>query len=288
MGQAMVLKKPDWIKVRLPAGGTWKHVDEVLSRYGLYTVCDEARCPNKGECWGCGTATFMILGDVCTRGCRFCAVKTARCGLPPRLDEPEALAGAALEMGLNYVVITSVDRDDLPDRGSAHFAACVKAVKSGGGKAKVEVLIPDYAGAELLAVAEAKPDLLAHNVETVRRLQTVRDRRASFDKSLSTLREAKTAGVTVTKSSILLGLGETRSELKETYDELRSAGVDILIMGQYLRPTEDEIPVAEYIHPDTFSLYAEDARSSGFSTVVASPFARTSYKALEAWESGSR
>jgi lipoic acid synthetase len=288
MDRTTTTKKPYWIKVRLPAGGTWKHVDEVLSRHGLATVCNEARCPNKGECWGSGTATFMILGDTCTRGCRFCAVKSARLGSPLRADEPEALAAAARELRLRYVVVTAVDRDDLPDRGSAHFAACVRAIKSGAEGTKVEVLIPDYRGEELQAVAAAGPEVLAHNIETVRRLQSVRDARAGFDKSIATLLQAKAAGIGTTKSSILLGLGETRDELKSCFAELREAGVDILVMGQYLRPTDQEIPVAEYVHPDLFALYAEDARSLGFAAVVASPFARTSYRALEAWEAGAR
>ena len=278
------LGKPAWIKVRLPSGQEARRVGDALARYGLSTVCEEARCPNKGECWGCGTATFMILGDICTRGCRFCAVGTGRIGRPLRADEAEALAAAARELGLRYVVITSVDRDDLADKGSAHFASCVRAVKARSPGTKVEVLIPDYKGEELLAVAIAGPDVLAHNIETVRRLQSVRDARAGFDTSLGTLREAKKAGIEVTKSSILLGLGETRNELKETYAELRETGVDILVMGQYLRPSDKEIAIVEYIHPDSFALYAEDAKSFGFSTVIASPFARTSYRALEAWE----
>ena len=279
--------KPDWIKVKLPTGGTWQHVGEAISRHGLSTVCDEARCPNKGACWGSGTATFMILGDVCTRGCRFCAVRSASVGTPLRADEPEALAAAARELGLRYVVVTSVDRDDLPDRGSAHFAACVAAIRSGSAETRVEVLVPDYTGAEIETVAAARPDVLAHNVETVRRLQKVRDPRAGFDKSLATLIQAKRAGIGMTKSSVLIGLGETRDELKECFAELAGAGVDTLVMGQYLRPSAREIPVVEYIHPDIFALYAEDARNLGFSTVVASPFARTSYRALEAWEAGA-
>jgi lipoic acid synthetase len=230
----------------------------------------------------------MILGDICTRGCRFCAVQSAKSGSPLRADEPEALADAARELKLRYVVVTSVDRDDLPDRGSAHFAACVRAIKAGSAGTKVEVLVPDYRGEELEAVAAAGPDVLAHNIETVRRLQPIRDARASLDKSLTTLIQAKSAGIKTTKSSILLGLGETREELNESFAELRKAGVDILVMGQYLRPSNQEIPVVEYVHPDVFSLYAEDAKALGFATVVASPFARTSYRALEAWEAGAR
>jgi lipoic acid synthetase len=286
MDSKPTIKKPEWIKVRIPAGNSWKHVDDILKRHGLNTVCDEARCPNKGECWGCGTATFMILGDTCTRGCSFCAVNTAKKGKPIREDEPSALAHAVLEMELSYAVLTSVDRDDLEDRGAGHFARCIESVRNANPLVKIEALTPDFFGKEMDMLAKANPDVLAHNVETVRRLQTIRDARASFDKSLLTLREAKEKGICVTKSSILLGLGETRNELIETYAELRSAKVDILVMGQYLRPTEHEIPVAEYIHPDTFALYAEDARKAGFTTVVSSPFARTSYHALDAFKAG--
>ena len=278
------LRKPDWIKVRLPGDGAWKKVDEVLVRHGLSTVCDEARCPNKAECWGCGTATFMVLGDLCTRGCRFCAVESAKSGRPLRPDEPESLAKAVSEMGLKYVVITSVDRDDLPDRGSLHFARCIEAVRKTAPEAKIEVLIPDFSGAELEAITAAKPEVIAHNIETVPRLQHVRDGRASFEKSLLTLRQAKALGAGVTKSSILLGLGETRDELKAAYAALRTMGVDILVMGQYLQPSRQQLPVVEYIHPNTFALFSEDARAAGFSTVVASPFARTSYHAFDAWK----
>lgn len=288
MDETSLKPKPDWIRIRLKAGEDWRAVDTILARHGLHTVCDEARCPNKGECWGCGTATFMILGDICTRGCRFCAVEAAREGRPLREDEPEALSKAVQEMGLSYAVITSVDRDDLPDRGSGHFARCIAAIRARTPAVKTEVLIPDFFDGELATIVAARPDVLAHNVETVPRLQAVRDARASFEGSLRTLKQAKDLGMEATKSSILLGLGETREELRMTYEALRKAGVDILVMGQYLQPTKKEIPVVEYIHPDTFALYAEDAREAGFSTVVASPFARTSYHAYDAWKAGKK
>ncbi len=281
-------RKPEWIRVRLPAGNQWEKVDHILADHGLHTVCDEARCPNKGECWGCGTATFMIMGDICTRGCRFCAVAAAPAGRPLRAGEPQALAAAIREMGLSYAVITSVDRDDLDDRGAGHFAACIRAIRGENPKVKIEVLTPDYADQEMEIIAAAEPEVLAHNVETVPRLQGVRDARASFGKSLKTLAQAKELGIGATKSSILLGLGETREELLETYAQLLGAGVDILVMGQYLQPTPKEIPVVEYVHPDTFALYAQDARAAGFATVVASPFARTSYHAFDAWKAKDR
>lgn len=281
------LRKPEWIRTRVPSGAEWKKVDGILARRGLHTVCDEAKCPNKAECWGCGTATFMVMGDICTRGCRFCAVATAREGRPLCVSEHSELAAAIAELGLKYAVITSVDRDDLADRGSAHFAACIRAIKSTSPDTKVEVLVPDYLDGELRAVIAAGPDVLAHNVETVRRLQSVRDARASFDRSLGVLESAKKLGALLTKSSLMLGLGETHDEIIQAMRELRAAGVDVLVMGQYLQPTPKQIAVAEYVTPAAFASLAAEARSLGFSSVVSAPFARTSYHALAAWKEGS-
>ncbi|OHE62321.1 MAG: lipoyl synthase [Treponema sp. GWB1_62_6] len=280
------LRKPEWIRTRIPSGDEWKKVDSILTRRGLHTVCDEARCPNKAECWGCGTATFMILGDVCTRGCSFCAVATGRTGTAVREEEAEELAGAVAELGLRYAVLTSVDRDDLADKGSAHFARCVAAIKERNPGVKVEVLIPDFGLEEIGRLAASGPDVVAHNPETVRRLQRVRDSRASFDRSLATLALAKEAGAPLTKSSLMLGIGETRDEILEAMDELRGGGVDILVLGQYLRPSARQIEVVEYIEPAAFAALAEEGRARGFSTVVAAPFARTSYHAMEAWTRG--
>jgi lipoic acid synthetase len=278
------MRKPDWIRVRLPSGETWKKVRGILAERGLHTVCDEAQCPNKGECWGQGTATFMIMGDICTRSCRFCAVRSAGEGRPLRRDEGEAIARAARELGLKYVVLTSVDRDDLDDRGAGHFAACIGAVKSEIPGTKAEALVPDYTERELAPIAAACPDVLAHNVETVRSLQGVRDARAGFDKSLETLKAAKRLGIGLTKSSLLLGLGEKPEEVFAAMDELRGAGVDILVMGQYLRPSPRQIPVAEYISPERFAFYAGEGRKRGFKNVVSSPLARTSFHARQAAE----
>jgi lipoic acid synthetase len=230
----------------------------------------------------------MILGDVCTRSCRFCAVKSERRGVPPDTAEGERIALAAEELGLKYVALTSVDRDDLSGRGAGHFAACIAAIKGRLPGIQVEVLIPDYTETEIACILEAAPDVIAHNVETVRSLQWVRDSRASFDKSLATLAAAgkppsgSPAGVPAVKSSLLLGLGETEKEVLQTMDELRAAGVDILVMGQYLQPTKRQIPVAEYVSPERFRAYAQSARERGFASVVSSPFARTSYHAFEA------
>jgi lipoic acid synthetase len=284
MDQLNVMRKPDWIRVRLPSGETWKKVQGVLAEKGLHTVCDEAQCPNKGECWGQGTATFMILGDICTRSCRFCAVGSAREGRPLRRDEGEAIAQAALELGLTYLVLTSVDRDDLDDRGAGHFAACIGAIKAKIPRIKVEALVPDYTEGELAPIAAASPDVLAHNVETVRSLQGVRDARAGFDKSLETLRAAKRLRIGLTKSSLLLGLGEKPEELFAAMNELRDAGVDILVMGQYLQPSLKQLPVAEYISPERFDFYAGEAQRRGFKNVVSSPLARTSFHARQAAE----
>ncbi|MFP3040379.1 lipoyl synthase [Treponema primitia] len=278
--------KPDWIRSRIPAGDSSKKVSLILDKHRLHTVCDEAHCPNKGECWGLGTATFMILGDICTRGCRFCAVKTGREGQPPRDAEGAEIAAAVEELGLKYLVLTSVDRDDLPDRGANHFAACIRAVKERLPEVKVEALTPDYTAEEFTPIAAAGLDLAAHNVETVRSLQHIRDSRASFDKSLATLRAAKALGL-VTKSSILLGLGEKKQEVLETMDELRAAGVDILVLGQYLRPSEKQIPLVEYITPEQFADYGREGRERGFSAVVSAPLARTSYHALDAWKTSA-
>jgi lipoic acid synthetase len=208
-------------------------------------------------------------------------VESASVGCPLRAEEPDEIANAAAELGLAYIVLTSVDRDDLPDRGAGHFAACIRAIRSRLPDSGVEVLVPDYTGLEMATVVAAGPRVVAHNVETVRRLQGVRDARASFDGSLATLGSAKKAGAT-TKTSILLGLGETESEVLVALDEIRGVGVDILVLGQYLRPTLRHVPITEYVPPAQFDAYATEARSRGFSTVVSAPFARTSYHAREA------
>jgi lipoic acid synthetase len=278
------LKKPEWIRSRAPGGETWKKVNEILSLRGIRTVCDEARCPNKGECWGMGTATFMILGGICTRRCRFCAVSSAKTGRPLRKNESTELALTVKELELNYAVITSVDRDDLEDRGAGHFAHCIREIKEKNPPCKIEVLVPDYFGDELKIVSEAAPDVIAHNIETVRSLQkTIRDRRSSFDKSLRTLGEAKNSGI-LTKSSILLGFGEREEEVLTAMDELLAVGVEILVIGQYLQPSKNQIPVTEYLTPDTFVRLEKAALDRGFASVVSSPMARTSYHALAAFD----
>ena len=287
-------RKPEWLRVGLPSGGNWRRVAGVLERRGLATVCDSARCPNKAECWGAATATFMVLGSVCTRGCRFCAVDHAREGEPLRPEEPLELARAVAELGLAYAVVTSVDRDDLADRGAAHFAACARAIKAlrtaaTGAAVRVELLVPDYGEAELETVLDAGPDVLAHNIETVERLQGLRDARASWAASLRTLslaaaRSRAQGGTPVVKSSLMLGLGEERDEVLGAMDALRAAGCSSLVLGHYLRPSLRQVDVARYLAPGEFGRFAEDARERGFASVVSAPLARTSYHARDSFE----
>ncbi|HUX36327.1 MAG TPA: lipoyl synthase [Rectinemataceae bacterium] len=288
----MAPRKPDWLKVRLPSGSVTGHVGATLRRHGLNTVCDEARCPNKAECWGMATATFMVMGAVCTRGCRYCAVATAKEGqaLDPR--EPEELAAAIAELGIRHAVVTSVDRDDLPDRGASHFAACIRAIRARDPSIGIEVLAPDYREEEIEILLEAGPDVYAHNIEAVERLQSVRDARAGWRASLHSLELASVwasshgpdrEGSPRVKSSILLGIGEDPEEVHAAMDALRAAGVTMLVLGQYLRPTPKQIPVVEYVTPSAFAAYAEVAKAKGFSAVVSSPLARTSYHARSAF-----
>jgi lipoic acid synthetase len=271
--------------VRLPGGPVHAGLKAILRERDLHTVCEEARCPNVGECWGGGTATFMLLGDVCTRGCRFCAVASGDPGGALDPDEPGKIAGAVRAMGLRYVVLTSVDRDDLPDQGAAHFAATVRAIKDVAPDVLVETLIPDFQGREdLLEILLASaPDVLAQNLETVRRLtRTVRDGRAGYEQTLTLLARTKAKRPqVVTKSSLMLGLGEREAEIDQALHDLRSHGVEVLTLGQYLRPTLQHVPVMEYVHPARFDALAERGRQLGFLYVAAGPLVRSSYRAGE-------
>ncbi|MBN1770799.1 MAG: lipoyl synthase [Deltaproteobacteria bacterium] len=275
--------KPAWLKVRRPGHGSWGAVRRALAAGGLHTVCEEARCPNRAECWGAGTATLLLLGDVCTRGCRFCSV--AR-GTPPPLapDEPARAARCAEVLALDYVVLTSVTRDDLPDGGAAVFAATIAAVRALPRRPRVEVLIPDLRGAALATVVAARPDVLAHNLEVVRRLTPrVRHPRCDYDRSLAVLEEARELDPRLAlKSSLLLGLGETPDELLAALGDLRRVGVDTVVLGQYLRPTRENVPVERYVPPEEFAELRARALALGFAEVVAEPLARTSYHAREA------
>ncbi len=279
--------KPSWLRVEVPAQGPGRvrRMREILREHRLHTVCQSARCPNLPTCWGEGTATFMLLGEVCTRACRFCAVASGWPGGELDPGEPARVAAAARALGLSYVVLTSVDRDDLPDGGAGQFAATIRALHRELPGAAVEALIPDFSGDRkaLRTVVEAGPQVVGHNLETVRRLSPqVRDPRAGYDLSLSVLRTLKElAPGLVTKSSLLLGLGEREEEIEEALMDLRAAGVDILVLGQYLRPTPRQLPVARYLPPEEFQQWEGRARALGFRGVVAGPLARTSFRAAQ-------
>ena len=273
------------MKVRAPSGERYRWLREQRSNLELSTVCEEARCPNIGECWGEGTATFMVLGSTCTRGCRFCAVTTRKYGVPLDPHEPQKLGRTIAAMALDYIVITSVDRDDLPDQGAGHFARCVEEVRSHSPGTRIEILHPDFRGERSLVeiVANSGADVLGHNVETVRRLTPrVRDRRCGYDQSLSVLRWSKEfRPQAFTKSSLMVGVGETEDEVLVCMEELRAVGVDLLTIGQYLRPSARYMPVVEYIHPDQFARYEELGKELGFRYVASGPLVRSSYRAGE-------
>ncbi len=274
------------LKIRVRPSPEAARVASVLRKYGLYTVCEEALCPNILECWGSGTATFMILGDTCTRGCRFCSVKRGR-PEPPDPSEPARIAMAVRELGLRYVTLTSVTRDDLPDGGAGHYALTISLLKRQVPGVIVEALTPDFEGREdlIAKVVSAGLDVFAHNIETVRRLTPkIRDPRAGYDQSLRVLRAAKKADPNViTKSSILVGLGETLDEVYEAIRDLSSVGVDILVVSQYLRPTPRQVPVSRIYRMDEFEAIKRYALEQGFKYVLAHPLARTSYRAYEAY-----
>lgn len=279
----MVVGKPEWLKVRMPGGERYNRLKARSRELRLHTVCEEAQCPNIGECWGGGTATFMVMGDTCTRGCRFCAVDTSRRPAPLDGDEPHNVANAIAELGLDYVVVTSVNRDDLPDQGAGHFAACIRAIHAQAPTTLVETLIPDFRGRlDLLdVVLDARPDVLSHNVETVPRLQAaVRDPRANWQQSIDILRGARRVGQ-LTKSSIQLGHSETEAEILEAMQLLRDVEVDFLTLGQYLRPSPQHLEVKEFVRPEVFTRLEEAGRAMGFAYVASGPLVRSSYKAGE-------
>ena len=280
--QAELARKPIWLRVSPPGGEIYTKVKASLRSRELHTVCEEARCPNLSECWGSGTATIMIMGDICTRGCRFCAVNG---GKPISLDgnEPVRVAEAIREWGLKYVVITSVCRDDLKDGGASHMASTIRAIKSRCPMTIVEVLIPDFKGDldSLRMIIQSGPKVLSHNIETTRRLTArVRDPRASYQQSLSLLKKCKQITCEIyTKSSIMLGLGESEDETIGAMRDLKSVGVDILTMGQYLQPTARHFPVYEYIPPEQFEKLRHIAKTMGFIYVASGPLVRSSYRA---------
>ncbi len=280
--------KPPWLKVKLPSGGRYQDMKRNVTGHRLATVCEEARCPNLAECWNAGTATIMLMGSVCTRGCRFCAVATGnpRGMLDP--DEPRLAAESVRLMGLGYVVLTSVDRDDLPDGGAAHYAACVRAIRELNPETDVEALTPDFQGRteDVRVVLDAGIVVYAQNLETVRRLtHPVRDPRAGYDQTLAVLAYAKRARPDVlTKTSLMLGLGETDDEILETMDDLRTAGVDVLTLGQYLQPSRAHLDVERWVTPAEFRRYRDLGLAKGFTEVVSGPLVRSSYRAERALE----
>lgn len=283
MGQENHRRRPEWLKVRLPGGAGYSRVKGLVHEHKLNTVCEDARCPNIGECWGAGTATFMILGEVCTRACKFCAVKT---GMPPEydLDEPRRIAEAIRKLGLKYAVITSVDRDDLKDGGASIFAETIRKTRDSCPGIRIEVLIPDFQGSTeaLRTVVEAVPDVLGHNVETVPRLYPLARAGSRYQRSLNHLANAKSFGIRVTtKSGIMLGLGESRDEILGVLKDLREVDVDIVTLGQYLQPTRENLPVEKFYTPEEFREFRDTAYSMGFRHVASGPLVRSSYHAHE-------
>jgi lipoyl synthase len=275
--------KPSWIKVRLPSNPVFFSTKALISDLRLHTVCESAQCPNRWECWSQGTATFMIAGDRCTRACGFCAVTTAK---PFALeeDEPQRVAEAVQRMKLKHVVITAVARDDLQDGGAEHFARVIRAIRNADPTIVIEVLVPDFHAKDdcIQAVLDAGPEIYNHNMETVERLTPLVRSRAKYRTSLQVLRRAKELSPkTVTKSGIMLGLGETEPEIFQTMDDLREAGCQVLTMGQYLRPTPNHLPVVEFVTPQQFDLYGEIARKKGFEHVASGPLVRSSYHAAD-------
>lgn len=273
------VRKPEWLRVKLPTGENYRKVREIVSEHKLHTICQSGNCPNMGECWGAGTATFMILGNVCTRSCGFCSVATGR---PEAVDpfEPARVARSVELMGVKHCVITSVDRDDLKDGGSDIWARTIRAIRRRSPGTTMETLIPDFQGKweNLKVVTDEAPEILSHNLETVRRLTRQVRVQARYDRSLEVLMRAKRAGLR-TKSGVMLGLGETDQEVLETMDDLRSVGTDILTLGQYLQPTKAHLPVAEFVHPDRFAAFREAGLARGFRHVESGPLVRSSYHA---------
>jgi lipoyl synthase len=281
-------RRPEWMKVRAPsADSRYFDVKKLIHGQSLHTICEEARCPNIAECWGRGTATFQILGETCTRACRYCYVNSGKPEHPPDPLEPFRLAQVAAQMGLKHVVVTSVDRDDVPDRGAGHYAATIRALKRRLPEASVEVLTPDFLGVEeeaLRTVLAERPDVFNHNIETVRRLhRRMRGAKATYDAALRLLRRAKELAdyPVLTKSGIIVGLGETNDEVISTMQDLRAHGVDVVTIGQYLQPSPKHTPIDRWVHPDEFRWFREQGEALGFGSVFSGPLVRSSYRADE-------
>lgn len=272
-------KKPDWLRVKLPTGKEYAEVRKLVSEHKLHTICESGNCPNMGECWGAGTATFMILGNICTRSCGFCAVATGR-PLPADVNEPQRVANSVRLMKVKHCVITSVDRDDLKDGGSIIWQETINEVRRQSPETTMETLIPDFQGKweNLQRIIDVAPEIVSHNLETVRRLTKQVRIQAKYDRSLEVLKRLKEGGIK-TKSGVMLGLGETETEVLETMDDLRAVGLDILTLGQYLQPTTKHLPVVEYIKPEVFEKYKKIGLDKGFRFVESGPLVRSSYHA---------
>lgn len=277
------LRKPEWLKVKIESGENFEKVKQTVTKHHLHTICESGKCPNKGKCWTMGTATFMILGDICTRSCKFCATKTGK-PLPVEAEEPLRLAESIRLMNLNYCVITSVDRDELPDKGAQHWHDCIVAVRQLNPGIKIEVLIPDFDGkAEWIqTVCDARPDVIGHNLETVKRLSPHVRSRANYQTSLKTLKYIAQSGI-VSKSGIMVGIGETQDEVIELMQDLRAVGCELFTIGQYLQPTPKNLEVVEYVHPDVFAFYKKKGLESGFQAVESGPYVRSSYMAEQSY-----
>ncbi len=274
------VRKPNWLRVKLPTGENYRAVRNVVDQYKLHTICESGRCPNMGECWGEGTATFMILGNICTRSCGFCNVATGR-PLPVDWDEPDRVARSIQRMKIKHAVLTSVDRDDLPDGGSIIWGETVRAVRRLSPGTTMETLIPDFRGItdQIDRIVEAAPEVVSHNMETVRRLTRQVRIQAQYDRSLEVLRYLKANGVNRTKTGIMLGLGETEDELYQVLDDVRAVGVDVVTLGQYLQPSPRHLPVQRFVEPEEFERLGDYARTLGFRHVESSPLVRSSYHA---------
>ena len=273
----MIQRKPEWLKIKLESGENYPFVQKMVEENHLHTICSSGKCPNKGQCWSLGTATFMILGNICTRSCRFCATQTGK-PLPPDPNEPIKVARSIALMKLKHCVITSVDRDDLPDKGAAHWANTVEAIREKNPHTIIELLIPDYNSELLQVVLNAKPNIVAHNLETVERITPMVRSKASYRNSLSVLENIARSGM-ITKTGIMVGLGETKEEVVQTMQDARNAGCQMMTIGQYLQPTLSHIDVAEYVHPDTFAYYKEKGIELGFDSIESAPLVRSSYMA---------
>ncbi|MGE0638040.1 MAG: lipoyl synthase [Bacteroidia bacterium] len=273
------VKKPDWLRVKLPTGESYLKVREIVSKHKLHTICQSGNCPNMGECWGAGTATFMILGNICTRSCGFCAVATGR-PLPVDTEEPKRVAESVKLMGVKHCVITSVDRDELKDGGSIIWAETIKEIRKVSPTTTLETLIPDFRGdwENLQRIIDVAPEIVSHNMETVRRLTKEVRIQAKYDRSLEVLKRLKQGGMR-TKSGIMVGLGEKEEEVLETMDDLINVGLDVLTIGQYLQPTRKHLPVVEFVKPATFELYKKAGLAKGFRYVESGPLVRSSYHA---------